>query len=73
MKEAIRSENQLNISLRKGIKASDEIFLCFNICGKELMKNKKWSLPMFLVAMTMVFSNLKACYEGDFGALNKGH
>ena len=28
---------------------------------------------MFLLAMTMGFSNLKACHEGDFGALNKGH
>ena len=28
---------------------------------------------MFLLAMTMGFSNLKACHEGDFGAPNKGH
>ena len=28
---------------------------------------------MFLLAMTMVFSNLEACHEGDFGAPNKGH
>ena len=28
---------------------------------------------MFLLAMTMGYSNLKACHEGDFGALNKGH
>ena len=28
---------------------------------------------MFLLAMTIGFSNLKACHEGDFGALNKGH
>ena len=37
------------------------------------MKNKKWYLPMLLLAMTMGFSSLKACHEGDFGALNKGH
>ena len=28
---------------------------------------------MLLLAMTMGYSNLKACHEGDFGALNKGH
>ena len=28
---------------------------------------------MLLLAMTMGFSSLKACHEGDFGALNKGH
>ena len=28
---------------------------------------------MLLLAMTMGFSNLKACHKGDFGALNKGH
>ena len=37
------------------------------------MKNKKWYLPMLLLAMTMGYSSLKACHEGDFGALNKGH
>jgi hypothetical protein len=37
------------------------------------MKNKKWYLPMLLLVMTMGYSNLKACHEGDFGALNKGH
>ena len=28
---------------------------------------------MLLLAMTMGYSSLKACHEGDFGALNKGH
>ena len=28
---------------------------------------------MLLLAMTMGFSSLKACHEGDFGAMNKGH
>ena len=28
---------------------------------------------MLLLAMTMGYSNLKACHEGDFGTLNKGH
>ena len=28
---------------------------------------------MLLLAMIMGYSNLKACHEGDFGALNKGH
>ena len=27
---------------------------------------------MLLLAMTMGYSSLKACHEGDFGALNKG-
>ena len=28
---------------------------------------------MLLLAITMGYSNLKACHEGDFWALNKGH
>ncbi len=28
---------------------------------------------MLLLAITMGYSNLKACHEGDLGALNKGH
>ena len=28
---------------------------------------------MLLLSMTMGHSSLKACHEGDFGALNKGH
>ncbi len=28
---------------------------------------------MLLLAMTLSYSSLKACHEGDFGALNKGH
>ena len=28
---------------------------------------------MLLLAMNMCYGNLKACHEGDFGALNKGH
>ena len=37
------------------------------------MKKKKWYLPILLLSMTMGHSSLKACHEGDFGALNKGH
>ncbi len=37
------------------------------------MKNRKWCLPMLLLAMILSYSSLKACHEGDFGALNKGH
>ena len=28
---------------------------------------------MLFLAMTMGYNSLKACHEGDFGALNKGH